>query len=84
MIGIVIFEVAIVASAYSKKDDLKDIVDKGLRKTLNGVKDHQSFNATWHLLQTEVSELSQSSHQIGFIYKYKFHKNDMIRQQLLA
>lgn len=52
--AIVIFEVGVVAGAYSKKDQLDEIVNNGLNKTLKGIKENQGYNATWHLLQTEV------------------------------
>lgn len=52
--AIVLFEVGVVAGAYSKKDQLDEIIDKGLDKTLKGINQNQGYNATWHLLQTEV------------------------------
>lgn len=62
--AIVIFEVGVVAGAYTKKDQLNEIVDKGLNKTLKGYKTNEGFRKTWHLMQTEVKKLSMNSSTI--------------------
>lgn len=58
LMAIVIFEVGVGAGAYAKKDELNEILDKGLDKTLKGANKHSEFKATWNLLQSEVCKTS--------------------------
>lgn len=54
MIAIVLFEVGIIVAAFTKKNDLENIVDNRLNETLHKYNESKTFAASWHLLQTEV------------------------------
>lgn len=68
MIAIVVFEVGIIIAAFTKKNDLEDIVDKRLNETLHKYNENKAFAASWHLLQTEVF---LNNEFIFFLVKYQ-------------
>lgn len=51
---IVCFEVGFIYAAYSKRDQLKNIVDNRLDYTLHNAGKNKAYYASWHLLQTEL------------------------------
>lgn len=54
VIAIVVFEVGVIIAAFTKRNDLENIVDNRLNETLHKYNQNKAFAASWHLLQTEL------------------------------
>ncbi|XP_055308385.1 23 kDa integral membrane protein-like [Sitodiplosis mosellana] len=54
MIILVGLEVGLICAAYSKRDQLKGIVDERLNYTLHHADKDQSYFASWNMLQTKL------------------------------
>lgn len=53
LLAIILFEIGVGAAGFVKHENLRDIVDNGMNKTLTRYEDNK---VAWHLLQTEVNQ----------------------------
>lgn len=76
LMGVVVYiEIGTAAAIYSKKNQIEDIVDYGLNKTLYKSNANKDYYDTWHLLQSEVRKPSHFMHGIiQFLFCLSFEK----------
>lgn len=67
--GVVVYiEIGTAAAIYSKKNQIEDIVDYGLNKTLYKSNANKDYYDTMHLLQSEVRRPFHFMHEIIQFY----------------